>query len=88
MYDCPKPAFASAVIGAGRVNASARKTVSGNAARTAAISHSQNGSGFVCGLSTRNTRMPRSHQCSTTSRSACHSPSRSSVVQSTLWMSS
>ena len=32
-------------------------------ARTSAISHSQNGVGFVCGLSTRKARMPRSHQC-------------------------
>ena len=38
-----------------RVNASARKITSGCVARTSAISHSQNGSGLVCGLSTRKT---------------------------------
>ena len=52
-------ARASCII-AGRVNASARKTTLRVAARgPRAISHSQNGSGFVCGLSTRKTRTPR-----------------------------
>ncbi len=63
MYDWLKPIFASVVIIAGRVNASAKKTVSGNSARTSAISHSQNGTDFVCGLSTRNARTPCRHQC-------------------------
>ena len=81
MYDWPKPSFASVVIGAGLVNASDRKIVSGYVARTSAISHSQNGAGFVCGLSTLNARMPRPHQCSTISRSAGQSASRSSVSQ-------
>ena len=42
--------------------------------RTSAISHSQNGTGFVCGLSTRKTRTPRRHQSRTTSRSAVPEP--------------
>ena len=62
VYDCEKPAFASSVIIDGRVNASERNTVSGCFFRTSAISHSQNGTGFVCGLSTRNTVTPASHQ--------------------------
>ncbi len=84
VYDWLKPTFASVVIIAGRVNASARKTTSGCRARTSAISHSQNGSGFVCGLSTRKTRTPRPHQCRTTSRSACQSPCQSSESKLTL----
>ena len=88
VYDWLKPTLASVVIGAGRVKASARKIAfPGYAARTSPISHSQNGTGFVCGLSTRNTRIPRAHQPSTTSRSAFQSASRSSVSQSRLWMS-
>ena len=57
----------------GRVNASARKIVSGCLARTSAIIHSQNANGFVCGLSTRNTVTPRSIHSSTTSRSSSQS---------------
>jgi hypothetical protein len=53
VYDCENPIFASVVIMAGRVNASAKKTVSGYSSRTSRISHSQNGTDFVCGLSTR-----------------------------------
>ena len=87
VYDCEKPAFASRVIIAGRVNASERKTVSGCFFRTSAMSHSQNGTGFVCGLSTRNTVTPASHQRSTTPRTAFQRPSRSLVSQSKLWMS-
>ncbi len=87
VYDCENPAFASSVIIAGRVNASERNTVPGWRLRTWAISHSQNGTGFVCGLSTLNTVTPASHQCSTTSRIAFQSPLRSRVSQSTLWMS-
>ena len=37
--------------------------MSGYSRRTSAISHSQNGTGFVCGLSTRKTRTPAAHQC-------------------------
>src|SRR6266851_335313 len=36
------------------------------------MSHSQNASGLVCGLSTRNTRTPRSAHNSTMSRQAAH----------------
>ena len=53
VYDCEKPTLASVVIIAGRVNASERKTTPGSTLRTSAISHSQKGTGFVCGLSTR-----------------------------------
>ena len=62
VYDSEKPAFASVVIIAGRVNASDSSTSSGSTRRTSAINHSQNGTGFVCGLSTRKTRTPRSTQ--------------------------
>ena len=61
VYDCEKPAFASVVIIAGRVNASESRIRFGSTLRTSPISHSQNGTGFVCGLSTRNTRTPLSH---------------------------
>ena len=85
VYDCEKPAFASVVIIAGRVNASESRTTLGLDARAPrAISHSQNGTGFVCGLSTRKTRTPRSTQCSITSRSASHSPRQSSDSKLTL----
>ena len=84
VYDCAKPSFASVVITAGRVNASARKITSGYDARTSRISHSQNAVGFVCGLSTRKTVIPRSTQPSTTSRSACQSPRQSSESKLTL----
>ena len=87
VYDCEKPAFASSVIIEGRVNASERNTVPGWRLRTSAISHSQNGTGLVCGLSTRKTVTPASHQWSTTSRIALQSPFRSDVSQSRLWMS-
>ena len=84
MYDWLKPIFASVVIIAGRVNASAKKTVSGNSARTSAISHSQNGTDFVCGLSTRKARTPCRHQCTTTSLSASQRPRQSSESKLTL----
>ena len=74
VYDCVKPILPSVCIIAGRVNASARKITSGCSPRTSSISHSQNGTGFVCGLSTRNTVTPRAIQKSTTSRNASHSP--------------
>jgi hypothetical protein len=51
-----KPALARVAIIAGRVKASDRKITSGFSARTSRISHSQNGTGFVCGLSTRKNR--------------------------------
>ena len=64
-YDCWNPTMASACIIAGRVNASARNTTSGSSALIAAISRSQNHSGFVCGLSTRKMRTPCLIQCRT-----------------------
>ncbi|CFP65605.1 Uncharacterised protein [Bordetella pertussis] len=60
----------------GRVKASERNTTSGWRAWTSAISHCQNGSGLVCGLSTRKMRTPASIQYSSTSRSARHSARR------------
>ena len=62
VYDCWNPTFASVCIIAGRVNASARKITSGCSRATCANSHSQNCTGFVCGLSTRKTVTPRSIQ--------------------------
>ncbi len=71
VYDWWKPTLASVCIIAGRVNASARKITSGCAAVTSAITHSQNSSGLVCGLSTRNAVTPWSIQtCSTRRTSA------------------
>ena len=72
VYDCEKPTFARRYIIPGRVNASDRNTTSGCRPRTSAIIHAQNGSGFVCGLSTRKIRTPASTQNSTASRSASH----------------
>ncbi|MNW53314.1 hypothetical protein D3C74_308720 [compost metagenome] len=57
---------ASVSIIAGLVNASDRKITSGWVARTSASSHSQNSSGLVCGLSTRNAVTPRAIQTRTT----------------------
>ena len=76
--------MASVVIIAGAVNASDRKTTSGSAVRTSEISHSQNGMGFVCGLSTRNTLTPRATQKRTASSSACQSSRQSSAAKLTL----
>ena len=87
VYDCEKPAFARSVIIEGRVNASERNTVSGCFFRTSSISQAQNGTGFVCGLSTRNAVTPASHHRSTTSRIALQRPFWSGVSQSKLWMS-
>jgi hypothetical protein len=49
-------------ITAGRVKASARKSVSGYCALTSPIRASQNSNGLVCGLSTRKMRIPCWHQ--------------------------
>ena len=84
VYDWLKPALASSAIIAGRVNASARNTVSGCAACTSAISHSQNATGLVWGLSTRKTVTPRSTQCSTTPWRALQSARQSPVSKLTL----
>src|SRR5690348_16872472 len=45
-----------------------------------AITHSQNGSGLVCGLSTRKILTPCSTQNSRTSRSSAHSPSLGNLL--------
>ena len=84
MYDWLKPAFASAYIRAGLVNASARKTTSGWRSRTSRMSHRQKAVGLVWGLSTRKIRTPRSTQKTTTSRSASHSPRQSGLSKLTL----
>src|SRR5215213_2949263 len=68
VYDCVKPLFASAYMSLGRVNASDRKIASGCRTCTSRMHHSQNAIGFVCGLSTRNTRTPRPAQNRNTSR--------------------
>ncbi len=78
VYDCWKPAMASACSIAGRVNASARKTTSGSSAFTVAISRSQKASGFVCGLSTRKMRTPWAIQCRTIRSTSAKIPSGSS----------
>ena len=62
--------MASRFITFGRVKASARKMASGCCARTSPITHSQNGNGLVCGLSTRNIFTPWPHQCRNISRMA------------------
>ena len=82
VYDCVNPSFASRYIRFGRVNASARKITSGCDAWISPITHSQNRIDFVCGLSTRKTRTPRSIQNSNTRRSSAHSPSQSSHSKS------
>ena len=58
--------------------------MSGCDAWTSRISHSQNGIGFVCGLSTRKVFTPCPTQKSTTSRSACQRLSQSSDSKLTL----
>ena len=68
-----KPSLARAFISFGRVKASDRKITSGSRALTSRISHSQNGKGLVCGLSTRKIRTPCAIQNSTISRNASHS---------------
>jgi hypothetical protein len=66
--------LASRYIIFGWVKASDRNIAPGWRARTSAIIHCQNGSGLVCGLSTRKIVTPWPIQNSTTSRSACHRP--------------
>src|SRR5262245_16223607 len=81
VYDCVKPTFASRYITLGRVNASERNSTSGCLRFTSLMMNSQSAKGFVCGLSTRNTRTPCPIQKSKTllssSQSARHaSPSK------------
>ena len=77
VYDIVKPSFARLFMRFGRVNASEKKITSGCTDWISAISHSQNGSGFVWGLSTRKIFTPWATQCSTTSRHASHRLRRS-----------
>ena len=72
----------------GRVNASDRKMMSGSVWRTVPISHSQNGNGFVCGLSTRKMRTPCAIQNWTTDSSSCQSSRHAAVSKSKGTMSS
>src|ERR1041385_475908 len=58
VYDWVNPALASQYMIFGRVNASARKITSGCSLLISRMTHCQNDSGLVCGLSTRNTRTP------------------------------
>src|SRR5690606_35488264 len=78
VYDCVKPSFARWYITFGRVNASDRNTTSGCSQCTSAMHHSQKRNGLVCGLSTRNTRMPLSIQKSRIDLSSSHSAGQSS----------
>ena len=82
VYDCVKPSFARRYMTFGRVNASARNITSGLLRWTSPISHSQNGNGLVCGLSTRNMRIPCSIQKSTMLLSSAHKARQSSVSKS------
>ena len=79
VYDCVNPAFASRYMIFGRVNASARKMRSGHSRLRSRMHHSQNGSGFVCGLSTRKMRTPLPAQNANTSRSSSHSSCQASL---------
>src|SRR5262249_36007889 len=78
VYDAVKPSLASAFIRLGRVNDSEKKITSGCSPCPSSMTHSQNASGLVCGLSTRKIFTPWSIQYSKTSRQAFHSPCRSS----------
>src|SRR5579864_7679693 len=88
VYDWLNPSLASRNITLGRVKASARKMTSGCSRLTSPISHSQNENGFVCGLSTRNTRTPCSIQNMTIESSSAHSSRQCSVSKSNGKMSS
>src|SRR6185437_226037 len=84
VYDCVKPSLASSRMTARRVNASARKITSRSTLCTSAISHSQNGNGFVCGLSIRKNLTPTSTQNTKMRRHSSHRPRQSSDSQLTL----
>src|SRR5437868_10813111 len=72
VYDCEKPPFASQYTIFGLVNASARKIASGNSLLSARMHQCQNGSAFVCGLSTRKMRTPLPAQKRKMSHSSPH----------------
>jgi hypothetical protein len=66
----------------GLVNASARQMTSGCFARSRPSAHSQKGSGFVCGLSTRKIFTPRAIQNSNTLSSSAHRSGQSADSKS------
>src|SRR5260370_38620739 len=78
VYDWLTPAFARLCISLGRVNASDRKITSACSRLTSLMSHSQNGNGLVCGLSTRKIRTPCSIQKTTIESSSAHSSGQAS----------
>ena len=82
VYDWLKPTLASRSITRGRVNASARKIVSGCSRRMVAITHSQKANALVWGLSTRKMVTPASIQNRMTSASSVHSACQSSLSKS------
>src|SRR5438132_2618101 len=88
VYDWLKPLFASLYITFGRVKASDRKITSGCCCLTSPMSHSQNGKGLVCGLSTRKIWTSCSIQKSTIDSSSCHSSRQAAVSKSKGTMSS
>src|SRR4051812_5029181 len=79
VYDCETPALASQYMIFGRVNASARKITSGCSRFNSRMHQCQNGSGFVCGLSTRKMRTPLPIQNSKTDFNSVHNGFHSSV---------
>ena len=76
-----KPSLASSRITARRVKASARKITSRSTWWISLISHSQNGNGFVCGLSMRKTFTPASTHSSMIRRHSSHSSFQAGVSQ-------
>ncbi len=79
MYDWVNPTRDSSCISSGWANASARKISPGSSRFSSAMAHSQNAIGLVCGLSTRNVRMPRRRQMRIVSASASHSDDHAGV---------
>src|ERR1043165_7983078 len=78
VYACEKPPLASQYMIFRLVNASARKMSSGSSRFNSLIAHCQNGSGFVCGLSTRKMRTPLSIQKRKTPRNSSHNARQAS----------
>ena len=76
------PPLASRCMTFGRVNASARKIVSGCRSQTSLMTQSQKTNGLVCGLSTRKTFTPWPIQNRKTSRSSAQRASQSSHSKS------
>ena len=88
VYDCEKPAFASRVIIAGRVNASERNTVSGCFFRTSADQPLPERDRLRVRVVDAEDRHPRVAPAEDDVADApSRGPSRSLVSQSKLWMS-